>query len=97
MVGKINLINMRDCCKVIINMLEKIPSHKVDLIRDLQWNYNDACYKAPEQTLQWSRTQATLVKHILLPTEDWEFEILSIFSTLPIDDIRRYASGKVPK
>lgn len=79
----------RNCCEVIVNMLAKIPSDKIELIEDLQWNYDDACYKAPEETLQWQRTQQTLIKHISKPTEDWEFEILSIFTTQPIEELKR--------
>lgn len=80
--------NTINCCVVIKQMLEKIPSDRIDFIEDLRWNYEDASYKAPEQTLQWSRTQHTLIKHIPLPKEDWEFEVLSIFTTQSVDDIK---------
>lgn len=57
--------------------------------KDLQWNYNDASYKAPEDTIQWYRTQATLIKYIPQPIEDWEFEVLSIFTTKSVEDIKK--------
>jgi hypothetical protein len=79
---------MRNCCQIISQMIEKIPTDKTDFIKDLQWNYEDASYKAPEETLQWYRTQSTLIKHIPKPGEDWEFEVLSIFTTQSVDDIR---------
>lgn len=79
----------RDCCTVIGEMLVKIPKERTELIKDLEWNYDDAFYKAPEETLQWKRTQQTLIKHIPIPTEDWEFEVLSIFTTQSLDEIKR--------
>lgn len=69
-------------------MMEKIPSEKTDFIKDLQWNYEDASYKAPEETLQWHRTMQTLQKHIPEPKEDWEFEVLSIFTTKSIEELK---------
>jgi len=78
----------RNCCAVIAKMMGKIPQEKTELIKDLYRNFEDASYKAPEETLQWQRTQQTLIKHLPKPTEDWEFEMLSIFTTQPIDDLR---------
>ena len=68
--------------------MEKIPSEKTDFIKDLQWNYEDACYKAPEETLQWHRTMQTLQKHMPDPKEDWEFEVLSIFTTKSVEKLK---------
>jgi hypothetical protein len=78
----------RICYHVISEMIEKIPLDKKELIKDLTWNFEDAKYKAPEENLQWLRTQETLIKHIPKPIEEWEFEVLSIFTTLPIDVIK---------
>lgn len=78
----------RDCVKVIEEMLLHIPNDQTELIEDLEWNKNDASYKAPEDNLQWLRTGETLEKHILKPTEEWEWKIISIFSTIPIDDLK---------
>jgi len=82
------IYKMRNCCQIINQMIEKIPTDKTVFIKDLQWNYEDAAYKAPEETLQWYRTQSTLIKHIPQPKEDWEFEVLSIFTTKSVEDIR---------
>ena len=46
----------RNCQAIIKQMMEKIPSDKTDFIKDLEWNFEDAGYKAPEETLQWERT-----------------------------------------
>jgi hypothetical protein len=78
----------RDCCQVISKMIEKIPADKTELLKDLNWNLDDASYKAPEENIQWVRTQQTLIKHFESPTEDWEFEVLSIFTTQPIEELR---------
>jgi hypothetical protein len=78
----------RNCCKVIKDMMSNIPSDKSEFIKDLEWNFEDASYKAPEETLQWERTMQTLIKHIPVPKEDWEFEVLSIFTTKPIETLR---------
>jgi len=83
-------MNRRNCGVVITEMLTKVPKTKdnVDLIEALDWNREDASYKAPEETLQWQRTQQTLVKHIPVPKEEWQFEVLSIFTTQPIEAIK---------
>ena len=60
----------RNCCFIISQMMEKIPVEKIDFIKDLKWNFEDASYKAPEETLQWERTMKTLMKHIPKPQEE---------------------------
>jgi len=82
-------IERRICQDVIIKMILKIPKENAELIKDLQWNLKDARYKAPEETLQWQRTHQTLIKHLSKPTKDWEFEVLSIFTTQPINDLKK--------
>jgi hypothetical protein len=79
----------RNCCKIIDQMIAKIPADKIELIKDLEWNKEDAKYKAPEEVIQWQRTMETLQKHIFpKPTWDWEFEVLSIFTTHSIDSLK---------
>lgn len=78
----------RICTEVISEMLKKIPVSEKLLISDLEWNYEDASYKAPEETIQWERTMETLMKHIDPPTKDWEYEVLSIFTMQPIDNLK---------
>jgi len=84
---------MRNACQVIEQMLAKIPVDKLEFIADLNWNHTDASYKAPEETIQWIRTQQTLMKHIESPKEEWEFEVLSIFSTIPVNEIKKQVLG----
>lgn len=83
----------RDCCAVIAQMLEKIPTVNEKFISDLKWNQEDASYKAPEETIQWSRTMQTLQQHIPTPVEEWEYEVLSIFTTRSIDELKIMVMG----
>lgn len=80
---------MRNCQEVITQMLTHVPETETGLIADLRWNFNDAAYKAPEETLQWERTATTLQAHIPKPTADWHFEVLSIFMVKGIPDLRK--------
>jgi hypothetical protein len=80
---------IRNCCEIINQMLAEIPATETDFIEDLNWNYKDAWYKAPEETIQWQRTMETLMKHIPKPEFDWQWKVLSIFTTKPIDEIKK--------
>ena len=80
----------RECAEVIKQMLEIVPKENQPLIDDLMWNYNDASYKTPEDIIQWERTSDTLKKHMVNPKEDWEFQVLSIFSTVSFEEIKEY-------
>ncbi len=82
-------MNRRICTQVIREMLSKVPVDKTEFIKDLEWNYEDASYKAPEETLQWHRTTVTLMKHIPNPTTDWEYEVLSIYTGKTIDELKK--------
>ena len=73
---------------VIQQMIDKIPTEEKLFIADLEWNKDDASYKAPEEVLQWQRTQSTLEKHIPVPTLDWHFEVLSIFTTKTVEELK---------
>ena len=83
----------RDCVTVINEMITKIPEHETEFIKKLRWNEEDASYKAPEETLQWQRTMETLMEHIPAPHKLWEFEVLSIFTTRPIAELKKLHSA----
>ena len=78
----------RNCCAVIGEMILKVPITEVEFIKDLKWNLEDASYKAPEQTIQWIRTQETLIKHLPNPNEDWQFNVISIFTTQSVEELK---------
>lgn len=80
---------MRDCRTIIKEMLSIIPKEQFNLIDALERNYDDAVYYPPESNIQWIRVHETLVKYILNPVEDWEFEVLSIFTTKSIDELKQ--------
>ena len=84
----------RQCTTVIKSMMEKVPSDKVEFIKDLEWNFEDASYKAPEETLQWQRTMQTLQKHIPNPSLDWEYEVLSIFTTRSVEELKQMPNNQ---
>lgn len=79
----------REFSTVLKNILSLIPSDKEQFIEDIKWNLEDGFYKAPEETLHWERTTKTLMKHIPKPTEDWEFQILNLFTTRPIEELHK--------
>ena len=79
----------RNCCQVILQMIQRIPKNKKDIIADLEANFEDAKYKAPEESLQWDRTAQTLMEHIGDPEEEWEYKVLSIFMVKSVDEIKK--------
>lgn len=80
----------RECTNVIRQMLSIIPINEVEFINALNWNYEDASYKAPEETIQWERTSQTLQKYIPFPpTEKWQKDILCIFSTMTKEELEK--------
>lgn len=79
----------RECSAVIRLMMNKIPKSKKKFLEELEWNYNDSCYKPPEETIQWVRTHDTLRRNIRLPpSEDWEWEVLSIFTNKSVNELK---------
>lgn len=79
----------RNCQEVIKQMLELIPETKTEFIKDLKWNFDDAGYKAPEETIQWQRTMQTLEKHMPDPKESWEWKVLSVFTTKNVELLKK--------
>jgi len=85
----------RNCCDIIVKMMVHIPSDQEEFIKDLQWNYDDASYKPIEETLQWERTSKTLQKHIPSPNEEWEYLVLSEFTTMSVDEIKEMINNSI--
>jgi hypothetical protein len=84
----------RNCQEVILKMLDRIPDTETEFIKALKWNLEDASYKAPEETLQWHRTMETLMKYIPNPKEDWEFVVLSIWTTKSIEEVKEMVKNR---
>ena len=85
---------MRNCCDVIREMISKVPEDKTNLLIRLNKNLKDASYKAPEETVQWFQVQDTLIEFMEKPTEDWEFEVLSVFTTKSVSELREIVLNK---
>lgn len=83
----------RNCAEVITEMIKKVPGDRVEFLKDLMWNFEDSLYKAPEETLQWERTMRTLIKHIPSPAVQWEFDVLSIFTTKSVEQLKLEFDG----
>jgi hypothetical protein len=75
-------------------MMEHIPENNKAFIADLEWNLEDASFKAPEETLQWQRTMQTLQKHIPNPTQDWEFQVLHIYTTRSVEELKAMVANQ---
>lgn len=78
----------RNFSEVIQDMIDKIPQDEVCFLNRLKEDMEDAFIKAPEETVQWHRVSETLQTHISNPNKDWHFEVLSIFTTKTIDELK---------
>lgn len=78
----------RNCCQVIDQIKAKVPEERKFFLKDLDEVRKDAAYKAPEETIQWERLHRCLLSEIFPPNEEWEIEIWSIFSTVPVERIK---------
>lgn len=85
---------MRNCSKIIKQIISEVPTDKKDFINDLQKNYSFAVYKAPEDITQWNRLRTTIMQYIPEPNEDWEFKVLSIFTTTSIEDLKNEVKSR---
>jgi len=80
----------RLCHEVIKQMLEKVPVDCTEFITDLGSEYLHALNEEVDDPQQWHKTMLLLKKHIPFPTKDWEFEVLSIFTTLSVEKLKAY-------
>ena len=82
---------MRFITDVITEILTVVPSFEGHLRHELESIHESACYTAPEaQQLRWVQLQDCLLTNIgTTPTLEWEFEVLSIFSTVPVEEIKK--------
>lgn len=80
---------MRDCRTVIKEMLNVIPKEQPNFKKSLKYVYRNAFYKAPEDNSSWLKAHDIIIQGIPKPVEDWEFEVLSIFTTKSIDELKQ--------
>lgn len=80
----------RNCVQVIDQIIDKIPSHYYSTLEKALIDAREfAGWRPPEETVQWKNLQEVLLKFIYPPTTDWHYEIWSIFSTVPVEEIKR--------
>ena len=81
----------RNLDEVIVEMLTEIPESEQDLIIELRDNLSSVVYAAPELiSMWWQEVYSTLWGHMPEhPTEEWQYKILSIYSTKSMDELRK--------
>ena len=79
---------MRDYEKIIQSMISRIPFGNGLLITELNDLVNKHRYSS-SKIEKWTEAQKVLIERIPHPIEDWEFDVLSIFTELPIEQIKK--------
>ena len=72
-------------------MIRKIPIDQKDLIEELEEVLTfDMTYQPPESIIQWELAYITIMSSIIAaPAEEWQYEVLSIFSTNPVEELKK--------
>jgi len=80
----------REITDVVDQIKTLVPQDKIEFIGRLDWVYQDACCRPPEDRRRsWEYLQQCLLKFIgLYPNEDWQFQVLSVFSTVTVEEIK---------
>lgn len=88
---------MRNILDVVAQIQDKVPEDQGRLHYRLDNVHSSALYRAPEMMfMSWDELQETLITAIgEFPKEDWQFEVLSIFSTVPVSEIRRDVEARL--
>ncbi len=81
----------RNIVDVLDEMIKVVKTDQANLISTLNSIRSSASYSSPEMLAQrWGELSMTLQNHIPVPKEEWEFDILSIFSTVPKQTIKEH-------
>ena len=85
---------MRKFEDIVYNLLEIIPNEQEYLRYHLNELVCDVDYfRAPESPdLRWVGFKEIIKGCIITPTEDWHFEVLSVISNRPQQEIKEYYS-----
>jgi hypothetical protein len=83
---------MRNICDVIDQIIKVVPSTEKGLLNDLDYVKQKSMYKAPEAMYEcWLELQFILTTNLpSIPIQEWHFEIVSIFSTRPVKEIKKF-------
>ena len=87
---------MRNLCDVIEHILNEIPEIEQDLISTLNDILQSVYCTAPElMRFGWEEVYNTLWNYIPEPPiKEWQYEVLSIFSTKPKEELKKYEQRK---
>jgi hypothetical protein len=81
----------RNLSEVIDQMVEVIPKAEVSFIATLASNKSSADFCAPEMVpFWWREVHTTILDYVpSVPVEEWHYQVLSIFSTHPIEEMKK--------
>ena len=83
---------MRKLVDVINEMIEVIPIKNAEFISELERIKLDQIqWTAPESMVRWEEVSYTLEDYLYnpKPIEEWHFKVLSIWSTVSVEEIKR--------
>ena len=81
---------MRNLINVIEQMLSVVPTSEKDIIYELRDIQESQKFRAPEDTIGWYQVSNILQNfEYNLETPYWKLEMCSIFSTQPIEAIKK--------
>jgi hypothetical protein len=80
---------MRDLAKLIDEMLKLIPEEETTLRRNLEATRTSVYYTAPEAMVnRFWEVSHDLDTYLPYLVEDWEFQIVSMFTEIPEQKLR---------
>jgi len=81
---------MRDLTNVINDIIEVIPKSKECIVSTLEDIKDSVGFSAPElMYMWWEETHDALIDCISEnPTEDWEYQAWSIFTTKSVEELK---------
>jgi hypothetical protein len=77
--------------EVIDQIVAVIPETEVDFIVRLASNRSSVVICAPEMVpVWWREVHSTILDNVpSVPVEEWHYQVLSIFSTHPIEEMKK--------
>ena len=89
--------NISDVLNSVINAIPENFENKEYIKREFDTICYNATYTAPElMYLQWQFAYEILMEHCIssYPNEDWQWKVMSIFSTRTVDELKKFAEGE---
>lgn len=79
----------RICHEVIDAIVLIIPLEETLFIEMLKEARESSLTREPEEVIQWKYTSIIINSFISSPSKDWEFEVLSIFTTFSVERLKQ--------